>query len=79
MTGPEHYTEAERLITPGVYDEDGDEGLLVPDIALAQVHATLALAAATALNSSSSDGASTQWASWWTACGRSMSRIEDVS
>lgn len=49
MTGPEHYREAERLITPGAYDETGEEGLLARDIALAQVHATLALAAATAI------------------------------
>ncbi|QCR49856.1 hypothetical protein [Streptomyces sp. SGAir0924] len=51
MTGPEHYREAERLIkglttdTGAVYVEDGNEQV----IALAQVHATLALAAATAL------------------------------
>lgn len=51
MTGPEHYREAERLIkglktdTGAVYVEDGNEQV----IALAQVHATLALTAATAL------------------------------
>jgi hypothetical protein len=56
MTGPEHYREAERLTMavtkPGailpqsrVLDH-GDHGDV---IALAQVHATLALAAATAL------------------------------
>ena len=51
MTGPEHYREAERLIqnlttdTGAVYVEDGNEQV----IALAQVHATLALAAATAM------------------------------
>ncbi|CAL9314213.1 hypothetical protein [Streptomyces sp. SudanB91_2054] len=51
MTGPEHYREAERLIkglttdTGAVYVEDGNEQV----IALAQVHATLAQAAATAL------------------------------
>ncbi len=37
MNGPEHYAEAERLLS-------GDE----LDLAAAQVHATLALAAATA-------------------------------
>lgn len=52
MTGPEHYREAERLIkglttdTGAVYVEDGNEQIL----ALAQVHATLALAAATAMS-----------------------------
>lgn len=49
MTGPENYLEAERLITDGVYDEQGEEELFKRDIALAQVHATLALAAATAM------------------------------
>lgn len=42
MTGPEHYTEAERLI---------ENPRAAVDIARAQVHATLALAAATALGS----------------------------
>jgi hypothetical protein len=42
MTGPEHYREAERLL--GVAEEPEDIRL-----AEAQVHATLALAAATAL------------------------------
>jgi hypothetical protein len=52
MTGPEHYREAERLIkglttdTGAVYVEDGNEQAL----ALAQVHATLALAAATSMS-----------------------------
>lgn len=42
MTGPEHYREAERLLSRAI-DRDG------PDVAAtAQVHATLALAAATA-------------------------------
>jgi hypothetical protein len=42
MTGPEHYREAERLITAGEHDEDSDADLVVRDIAQAQVHATLA-------------------------------------
>ena len=48
MTGPEHYREAERLMAP----KPGTEArtfLPTPlEISLAQVHATLALAAATA-------------------------------
>lgn len=49
MTGPEHYREAERLLDP-----KGPLYVAVPEdipvlIARAQVHATLALAAATAL------------------------------
>ncbi|MGW0131942.1 hypothetical protein [Streptomyces sp. NPDC003299] len=51
MTGPEHYREAERLAqslkTPNgaIYIEPGNEQVS----AIAQVHATLALAAATAM------------------------------
>lgn len=53
MTGPEHYREAERLLS--FQYERGPGGVLVEQvdpesIALAQVHATLALAAATAQN-----------------------------
>ena len=46
MTGPEHYREAEQLL-----NEADDDSTIVPAdlIAQAQVHATLALAAATAL------------------------------
>jgi len=45
MNGPEHYREAERIL-------GSDDG----DILEAQVHATLALAAATALGLSERDG-----------------------
>lgn len=49
MTGPEHYREAERLIERA----RSDEAIVVPEVAMmvladAQVHATLALAAAQA-------------------------------
>jgi hypothetical protein len=51
MTGPEHYREAERLI----WDLEG--GLMDPTLhaalPLAQVHATLALTAATAITEGS--------------------------
>lgn len=55
MTGPEHYAEAERLIadvvegdgTPSLYANE-TPGWIACTIAIAQVHATLALAAATA-------------------------------
>ena len=49
MTGPEHYREAEQILTR-LADSDmirGDEGE-AELLAEAQVHATLALAAATA-------------------------------
>jgi hypothetical protein len=45
MTGPEHYRRAEILIE----DMDQGGGLLPNRIALAQIHATLAFAAAAAL------------------------------
>ncbi|WP_275558588.1 hypothetical protein [Streptomyces sp. 5-6(2022)] len=48
MTGPEHYREAERLLAEAdnIAEQGGDMGEM---IAAAQVHATLAQAAATAL------------------------------
>lgn len=46
MNGPQHYAEAERLLDgPDVSCEDYDE-LRRDNLAAAQVHATLALAAA---------------------------------
>ncbi|WP_445520521.1 hypothetical protein [Streptomyces sp. NEAU-174] len=47
MTGPEHYREAERLLAEAdnIAEQGGDMGEM---IAAAQVHATLAQAAATA-------------------------------
>lgn len=56
MTGPDHYREAERLIAAVTLDGTHPDGspLIRSDepqtIALAQVHATLALAAATGVN-----------------------------
>jgi hypothetical protein len=51
MTGPEHYREAERLLAGTHFQIEGEPFYNHPserDIAAAQVHATLALAAATA-------------------------------
>ncbi len=45
MTGPEHYTEAERLIRASSHPYAD----VAAALAEAQVHATLALAAATAM------------------------------
>lgn len=51
MTGPEHYREAERLTSVGDLGHVGPGSQPeATNIALAQVHATLALAAATASN-----------------------------
>jgi hypothetical protein len=47
MTGPEHYIEAEHLLA-GLDDNTSDRQDADNTVALAQVHATLALAAATA-------------------------------
>lgn len=47
MTGPEHFREAERLLRVGVNQRGSELGAICT--AAAQVHATLALAAATAL------------------------------
>lgn len=46
MTGPEHYKEAERLATASQGQELASAAVTLAE---AQVHATLALAAATAL------------------------------
>lgn len=46
MTGPQHYEEAERLALLAIKDRDYPETAIAE---LAGVHATLALAAATAL------------------------------
>ena len=48
MNGPEHYREAERLAEQSLNADYGDEEFRMRLAAVAQVHATLALAAATA-------------------------------
>lgn len=67
MTGPEHYLAAEQLLT----SDPADEGL--PDkahaIAEAQVHATLALAAATALNDFDGGLSTANYNAWHNAAG----------
>lgn len=55
MTGPEHYREAERHLSAAAYlrEPDGlpvDPAAAAHHLAMAQVHATLAQAAATALS-----------------------------
>ena len=50
MTGPEHYREAERLINSAhEFNIEGDYAANTRCLAEAQIRATLALAAATAL------------------------------
>jgi hypothetical protein len=48
MTGPGHYFRAEELLVVAGRAQDEDDAARV--LAIAQVHATLALAAATAVN-----------------------------
>ncbi|GGP55550.1 hypothetical protein [Streptomyces abikoensis] len=47
MTGPEHYREAERLVRLALRHTESSDALVLATAA--QAHATLALAAATAL------------------------------
>lgn len=68
MTGPEHYAEAEACLGLGnhVHVNGGDPERAALYFAEAQVHATLALAAATAYrateaNAQSPRGAETEW------------------
>ena len=49
MTGPEHYKEAERILAPKEVDGGYSWSTSPADMSRAQIHATLALAAATAL------------------------------
>lgn len=74
MTGPEHYTEAERLIA-GAHAEAKEAGVYGMLLAEAQVHATLALAAVHAM-SAACDGesaglTSTEWRAWNRVAGES--------
>jgi hypothetical protein len=68
VTGPEHYEEAEACVEMGnhVHVNGGDPGRAALYFAAAQVHATLALAAATAFrateaNAESPRGGDTVW------------------
>ena len=70
MTGPEHYSEAERLLAvANDYEEDNAPKTAATRRAAAQVHATLALAAATALagNPSREGLPSDDWKAWYAA------------
>ena len=66
MNGPEHYREAERLLVHvdrSVVDQFGDGAEWArQELAQAQVHATLALAAATAMDGDNMPAA--DWDQW---------------
>jgi hypothetical protein len=70
MTGPEHYQAAERVFD-GLYDEATPEGRAhdMKILAEAQVHATLALVAATALRTGDGSMPSSEHGAWHRAAG----------
>ncbi|MFD5509164.1 hypothetical protein ACFWIB_15485 [Streptomyces sp. NPDC127051] len=71
MTGPEHYRKAEQQLQFAL--EASTDSTAETHCAIAQVHATLALAAATALSAPVEDdlaGFTTEeWDAWHTAAG----------
>ncbi|MFE2045705.1 hypothetical protein ACFXAZ_33280 [Streptomyces sp. NPDC059477] len=76
MTGPDHYREAERLLDRAHHFTYGDGGDPVTGAALAtaaQAHATLALAAATAMQApidgSEPGMGSAEFHAWYDAAG----------
>jgi hypothetical protein len=68
MTGPEHYRLAE-LIIEGTRDKTINADVAAAIAAAAQVHATLALAAATGLNDGESGMPVSDWREWREAAG----------
>ncbi|GHA01228.1 hypothetical protein ACFOOM_12315 [Streptomyces echinoruber] len=90
-TGPEHYREAERLAEQADSWMDADIGWKAhlpteeriarrrADLDAAQVHATLALAAATALATMSSRAAVRTVNEWWAAAGPQQPKDDDTS
>lgn len=67
MTGPEHYKKAEFILK---YVDDMDAESARHSVAVAQVHATLAQAAATAMAAYTDDGMTPEdWSEWNAAAG----------
>ena len=62
MDGPQHYREAERIMTELTFIRDGETRRVdLPEAtAVAQVHATLALAAAVGVKTTAAEDAWTQ-------------------
>lgn len=82
MYGPEHYVSAEQLLREVQRTSFETEGQRVDKlVAIAQVHATLALAAATALAGVPLDGGDTaarevtDGDSWWSVAGPNSPEI----
>jgi len=77
MTGPEHYRLAEELLTEACETHDGQPA--DTNIARAQVHATLALAAATALNDAEGGLSKLDWEAWRDTAGVKSEQAEVVT
>jgi len=69
MTGPEHYCEAERHARMSAETFNDEPGFSAWHQGQAQVHATLALAAATAMNDTDGGMAVADWKAWRAAAG----------
>ncbi|GGY81399.1 hypothetical protein CP967_08465 [Streptomyces nitrosporeus] len=72
-TGPEHYREAERRLTMA-WEENSPQDRSTQLVAEAQVHATLALAAATALNDAEDGMPVAEFQAWRHAAGTKRDR-----
>ena len=69
MTGPEHYQQAEALLEEASDPADHGVSAVHAHIARAQAHATLALAAATALHVTAGELTETDCEDWSLAIG----------
>lgn len=74
-TGPEHYKEAERLLDFAVRHMLDDDDTQPVVLAQAQVHATLALAAAQAMKG---DMGAPDWDAWRAAASENKPAVSDV-
>ncbi|MEU6057938.1 hypothetical protein [Streptomyces sp. NPDC047097] len=73
MTGPDHYREAERLLGMAYHFTYGGDPVTGAALAAeAQAHATLALAAATAMSGSSTGMSRIDFTAWDKAAGVPM-------
>jgi hypothetical protein len=78
MTGPDHYRVAEKLLDRYGDGEKRSHAEMTEIIAMAQVHATLALAAATAIAPGVSDEVSPDWYAWFSAAGTQTQAAHDA-
>lgn len=80
MTGPEHYREAERLIVEArevdVAADDLDLKAALWALSAAQVHATLALAAATGLGHAGFDEPGPDTYAWRRVASAALSEVQ---